>query len=95
MQQKADLTEQALTFDDVLISPGYSEVLPAEVSLRTRLAGDLHLNIPVLSAVMDTNAEAPMAIALASQGGIGVIHGKLTIDEQDKEIDSERDKITR
>ena len=87
MQQDMVFSNQALTFDDVLLSPGYSEVLPAEVSLRTRLAGDLHLNIPILSAAMDTVTEAPMAIALARQGGIGVIHRNLTIEEQAEEVD--------
>ena len=81
------IIEEALTFDDVLLAPGYSEVLPAEVSLRTRLAGDLHLNIPILSAAMDTVTEAAMAITLARQGGIGVIHRNLTIEEQAEEVD--------
>ena len=62
---------EALTFDDVLLAPGYSEVLPGQVSLRARLAGDLRLNIPLLSAAMDTVTEARLAIALARQGGIG------------------------
>jgi IMP dehydrogenase len=87
MQQTTLFSDQALTFDDVLLAPGYSEVLPAEVSLRTRLAGDLHLNIPILSAAMDTVTEAAMAIALARQGGIGVIHRNLTIEEQAEEVD--------
>jgi IMP dehydrogenase len=87
MQQETLFSEQALTFDDVLLAPGYSEVLPAEVSLRTRLAGNLYLNIPILSAAMDTVSEAPMAIALARQGGIGVIHRNLTIEEQAEEVD--------
>ena len=80
-------SELALTFDDVLLVPGYSEVLPAEVNLRTRLAADLHLNIPVLSAAMDTVTEASMAIALARQGGIGVIHRNLSPKEQAQEVD--------
>ena len=71
----------ALTFDDVLLAPGYSEVLPSAVELRTRLAGDLMLNIPVLSAAMDTVTEAEMAIGLARLGGIGVIHRNLTAAE--------------
>ncbi len=87
MQQDSIFGGQALTFDDVLLAPGYSDVLPAEVSLRTRLAGDLHLNIPILSAAMDTVSEAPMAIALARQGGIGVIHRNLTSEEQAEEVD--------
>jgi len=77
----------ALTFDDVLLAPGYSEVLPADVDLRTRLAGNLYLNIPVLSAAMDTVTEARMAIGLARLGGIGVIHRNLDIEEQAEEVD--------
>ncbi|RMG90085.1 MAG: IMP dehydrogenase [Chloroflexi bacterium] len=83
----AKVTNLALTFDDVLLVPGYSEVLPAEVDLRTRLAGDLYLNIPVLSAAMDTVTEAQMAIALARQGGIGVIHRNLSPEAQAEEVD--------
>ncbi|RIK18051.1 MAG: IMP dehydrogenase, partial [Anaerolineae bacterium] len=79
--------ELALTFDDVLLAPGYSEVLPAEVNLHTRLAGDLHLNIPVMSAAMDTVTEAAMAIGLARLGGIGIIHRNLTPEEQAEEVD--------
>jgi IMP dehydrogenase len=77
----------ALTFDDVLLAPGYSEVLPSTVDLRTRLAGDLLLNIPVLSAAMDTVTEAEMAIGLARLGGIGVIHRNLSAAEQAEEVD--------
>jgi IMP dehydrogenase len=77
----------ALTFDDVLLAPGYSEVLPADVSLRTRLAGNLYVNIPLLSAAMDTVTEAQMAIALARLGGIGVIHRNLSPEEQAAEVD--------
>lgn len=79
--------ELALTFDDVLLAPGYSEVLPADVDLRTRLAGDLYLNIPVLSAAMDTVTEARMGIALARLGGIGVIHRNLDIEDQAEQVD--------
>ncbi len=79
--------ELALTFDDVLLAPGYSEVLPADVDLRSRLAGNLYLNIPVLSAAMDTVTEARMAIGLARLGGIGVIHRNLDIEEQAEEVD--------
>jgi IMP dehydrogenase len=77
----------ALTFDDVLLAPGMSDVLPAEVDLRTRLAGNLFLNIPVLSAAMDTVTEAQMAIALSRMGGIGVIHRNLSPEEQREEVD--------
>ncbi len=80
----------ALTFDDVLLIPGRSEVLPAEVDLSTQLGrsgGGLSLKIPVLSAAMDTVTEARMAIALAREGGLGVIHRNLTIEEQVSEVD--------
>ncbi|MGW8319394.1 MAG: IMP dehydrogenase, partial [Candidatus Promineifilaceae bacterium] len=77
----------ALTFDDVLLVPGKSEVLPADVELKTRLAGNLYLNIPVLSAAMDTVTEAPMAIGLARMGGVGVLHRNLSAAEQAAEVD--------
>jgi IMP dehydrogenase len=77
----------ALTFDDVLLAPGYSSILPADVDLRTRVAGNLYLNIPVLSAAMDTVTEAGMAIALARLGGLGVLHRNLPAAEQAAEVD--------
>ena len=77
----------ALTFDDVLLQPGYSEVLPAEVNLSTRLTRRLGLNIPVLSAAMDTVTESRMGIALARQGGVGVLHRNLSVAEQAEEVD--------
>jgi IMP dehydrogenase len=86
--QHIDLSgDVALTFDDVLLAPGYSEVLPAEVDIKTRLAADIYLNIPVVSAAMDTVTEAKMAIALARQGGIGIIHRNLSVEEQVEEVD--------
>ncbi|NRA29035.1 MAG: IMP dehydrogenase [Parvularculaceae bacterium] len=72
----------ALTFDDVLLEPGASEVLPAEVSVKTNLTSTISLNIPILSAAMDTVTEAPMAIAMAKVGGIGVLHRNLSVEEQ-------------
>lgn len=87
MKFATEYGDLALTFDDVLLAPGYSEVLPADVDLRTRVAGDIYLNLPVLSAAMDTVSEAPMAIALARLGGIGVIHRNLTPEEQAEEVD--------
>jgi IMP dehydrogenase len=87
MQFSPEFGDLALTFDDILLVPGFSQVLPAEVRLRTRLIGDLFLNIPVISAAMDTVTEAAMAIALARMGGIGVIHRNLTPDEQAEEVD--------
>jgi IMP dehydrogenase len=77
----------ALTFDDVLLVPGISQVLPANVNLRTLLAGDLYLNLPILSAAMDTVTEAPMAISLARNGGIGVLHRNISAGDQADEAD--------
>lgn len=70
---------ETLSYDDVLLLPAYSEVLPKEVSIKTRLAGDICLNIPILSAAMDTVTEDRLAIALALQGGAGVIHRNLSL----------------
>jgi IMP dehydrogenase len=78
---------EALTFDDVLLVPAYSEVLPAETDTTTRLTRNVTLNIPVVSAAMDTVTEAAMAIAIAQQGGIGVIHKNLPIESQRDEVD--------
>lgn len=75
-----------LTFDDVLLIPAYSEVLPREVNLRTRFSKNIELNIPIVSAAMDTVTEATMAIALARQGGIGVIHKNMSIQAQAAEV---------
>src|SRR5688500_5083680 len=71
-----------LTFDDVLLVPAQSDVLPAEVRTETRLTKAITLNIPIMSAAMDTVTEARLAIALAREGGIGVIHRNLSIEEQ-------------
>ncbi|WP_373190763.1 IMP dehydrogenase [Halomonas sp.] len=80
------MAQEALTFDDVLLLPGYSDVLPNEVSLRTRLTRNLFLNIPLLSAAMDTVTEARLAIAMAQEGGIGIIHKSMTIAHQAAEV---------
>lgn len=72
----------ALTFDDVLLQPGHSEVMPGETDVRTRIAGDIELNLPILSAAMDTVTEGRLAIAMAQAGGIGVIHRNLSPVEQ-------------
>lgn len=79
--------KQGLTFDDVLLIPAHSEVLPKEVSVSTYLTNEIKLNIPVMSAGMDTVTESDMAIAMAREGGIGVIHKNMSIDEQCKEVD--------
>ena len=73
---------QAITFDDVLLQPGASEVLPADVNVSTFLTKSISLNIPLISAAMDTVTEARLAIAMAQAGGIGVIHRNLSIEEQ-------------
>ncbi len=78
---------EALTFDDVLLIPAHSEILPTETDTTTRLTRAINLNVPVLSAAMDTVTEAPMAIAIAQQGGIGVIHRNLPIEAQSGEVD--------
>ncbi|MGO2132702.1 MAG: IMP dehydrogenase [Halomonas sp.] len=80
------MAQEALTFDDVLLVPGYSEVLPKDVSLRTRLTRNLYLNIPLASAAMDTVTEARLAIAMAQEGGIGIIHKNMTIAQQAAEV---------
>ena len=75
-----------LTFDDVLLIPAYSEVLPKEVTLKTRFSRNIELNIPFVTAAMDTVTESSMAIAIAREGGIGVIHKNMTIEEQARQV---------
>ena len=77
----------ALTFDDVLLLPGYSDVHPREVNLSTSLTAGIDLNVPVVSAAMDTVTESRLAIAMAQQGGLGVIHKNLSIEAQAAEVD--------
>ena len=76
----------ALTFDDVLLLPAYSEVLPRDADLRTRITRDITLSIPLLSAAMDTVTEARLAITLALEGGLGIIHKNMSIDGQAAEV---------
>src|SRR5918999_1385732 len=85
LEQK--FAKEGLTFDDVLLLPAESAVLPGEVSTRTRLTRQIELAIPIISAAMDTVTEARMAIALAREGGMGVIHRNLSIEEQAEEVD--------
>ncbi|GAB3411680.1 IMP dehydrogenase [Massilia agilis] len=80
------LIQKALTFDDVLLVPAYSNVLPANTSLRTKLTRNISLNIPLLSAAMDTVTEARLAIAMAQEGGIGIIHKNLSPKDQAREV---------
>jgi IMP dehydrogenase len=77
---------EALTYDDVLLLPAYSEVLPREVSTQTQLTRNITLNIPIVSAAMDTVTEAALAIALAQEGGIGIIHKNMSIDQQAAQV---------
>jgi len=79
--------QEFLTFDDVLLTPSYSEILPSEVDVSTMLTKEISLNIPLISAAMDTVTRSEMAISLARQGGIGIIHRNLTIKEQAREVD--------
>lgn len=80
------ITEEALTFDDVLLLPAHSSVLPRSVSLKTRLTRDITLSIPLISAAMDTVTEARLAIAMAQEGGIGVIHKNMSAEHQAREV---------
>ena len=80
------IKEEAMTFDDVLLLPSYSEVLPKDVSLSTRLTRNITLNIPLLSAAMDTVTEARLAIALAEAGGIGILHKNMSLERQASEV---------
>jgi IMP dehydrogenase len=80
-------SSEALTFDDVLIVPAFSEILPSEADVSAQLTKDIRLNIPLLSAAMDTVSEAPLAIALAREGGIGIIHRNLPPEKQAGEVD--------
>src|SRR6187455_2186581 len=77
----------ALTFDDVLLVPRHSQVLPSAVDVSSRVTRNIRVHVPLLSAAMDTVTESRLAIAMAQQGGIGVIHKNLTIDEQASEVD--------
>lgn len=79
--------KESLTFDDILLVPAYSEVVPSQVSLKTRLTKNLDLNIPLISAGMDTVTEADMAIGMAREGGIGIIHKNMPIEAQARQVD--------
>jgi len=80
------IAEEALTFDDVLLLPGYSDVTPKDVSLKTRLTRAIDLNIPLISSAMDTVTEARLAIAMAQDGGIGIIHKSMSIEQQAQQV---------
>ncbi|MEZ5558318.1 MAG: IMP dehydrogenase [Pseudomonadales bacterium] len=80
------IAHDALTFDDVLLLPAYSQVLPSEVSLQTQLTRDIALNIPLMSSAMDTVTESRLAIALAQEGGVGIVHKNMSIEAQAREV---------
>lgn len=85
MQER--IAYQGITFDDVLLEPGYSEVVPKDVDVRTHLSRNVRLNIPIISSPMDTVTESELAIALAQEGGIGIIHKNLSVPAQTREVD--------
>ncbi|HSN65880.1 MAG TPA: IMP dehydrogenase, partial [Fusibacter sp.] len=80
------LLKEGFTYDDVLLIPQKSEVLPHEVSVKTKLTNKITLNLPIISAGMDTVTEAKLAIAIAREGGIGIIHKNLTVEQQKREV---------
>ena len=85
-QNNSKIALEGLTFDDVLVVPRYSEVLPRDVNTSVQLTRNLRLNIPIMSAAMDTVTESGMAIAIAREGGIGIIHKNMTIARQAEEV---------
>src|SRR4030042_2349091 len=80
------IINEALTFDDVLLVPAYSDILPREVDISSQLTRSIKLNAPIVSAAMDTVTEAALAIAMARDGGIGVIHKNMRIEDQAKQV---------
>ena len=78
---------KGITFDDVLLEPGYSDIVPKDVDVKTRLTRKIRLNLPILSSPMDTVTESDLAIALAQEGGMGIIHKNMSISEQTREVD--------
>ncbi|MCS7073778.1 MAG: IMP dehydrogenase, partial [Bacteroidia bacterium] len=86
MQESDKILYHALTYDDVLLVPAYSEVLPRDVDVSTRLTAEIKLQIPLMSAAMDTVTEYQMAIAMAQEGGIGIIHKNMRIEEQAEQV---------
>ena len=84
---KEKIVPEALTFDDVMLLPAHSTVLPKDVITQTRLTNNITLNIPIVSAAMDTVTEQNLAVALAREGGIGIIHKNMSIEQQAEQID--------
>ncbi|MBR1769921.1 MAG: IMP dehydrogenase, partial [Bacteroidales bacterium] len=77
---------EGLTYDDVLLVPSYSEIIPKDVTVQSRFSKNINVNIPIVAAAMDTVTEAPMAIAMAQEGGIGVLHKNMSIERQAEEV---------
>ena len=86
------IVKEALTFDDVLLIPAASDVLPGTVDLKTTLCEGINLNIPLMSAAMDTVTESKLAIAMAREGGIGIIHKNMSVEEQAAQVDKVKDR---
>ena len=86
MKKDSKFHLEALTFDDVLLVPSYSEVIPSETNVETKLTKNIDLNIPLVSASMDTVTESQLAISIALKGGIGIVHKNMSIDDQSEEI---------
>ena len=86
LNQSNKFTGEGLTFDDVLLVPAYSQILPRDVDIKTQLTKTITLNIPMLSAAMDTVTEAQLAIALAREGGLGILHKNMSIEQQAGEV---------
>src|SRR6266700_4778633 len=87
MTMEDRIVYRGLTFDDVLLEPGYSDFLPAQAEVSTRLTRNISLNIPILSSPMDTVTESELAIALAQEGGLGIIHKNMSVHDQTREVD--------
>ncbi|KUL02741.1 MAG: Inosine-5'-monophosphate dehydrogenase, partial [Synergistales bacterium 54_9] len=87
MERDRFVPDEGLTFDDMLLVPGYSEILPSQVRIHSRLTPQISLNIPICSAAMDTVTEGKLAIALAREGGLGIVHKNMSTEEQVAEID--------
>src|SRR5262245_53417891 len=81
------MASQGITFDDVLLEPGYSDFVPRDADVRTQLTRNIRINIPIVSSPMDTVTESELAIALAQEGGLGVIHKNMSVDQQTREVD--------
>ena len=83
---KSKIVADSITFDDVLLIPAKSDFVPSQADTRTQLTNNIKINIPIISAAMDTVTEAALAIALAQEGGIGIIHKNLSVEEQQREV---------